>query len=84
MNKIEFSRGCMSWGVDCDGKSLSDMNYDEAKAVFDNIINYLIAKEGMTYYHFIEALVETHGEYESLGYCEQCGDTVEKFTLNIE
>jgi len=38
----------------------------------------------MTYYHFIEALVETHGEYESLGYCEQCGDTVEKYTLNIE
>lgn len=83
MSKIELSRGCMSNGMYYKDLSFQDMDSDEMKSIFDEVINYLMKNNGMTYYHFIEALVETHGEWESLGTCDQCGDSVEKYTLNM-
>lgn len=83
-NKIELRRGCMSFGMDYNDKSISDMDSDEMKVIYNKLVNYLLENRGFTYYHLIEAIVEQHGSYSSDGeICEQCGDIVECFEIII-
>lgn len=66
---------------------------DEEKVVISKIIEKLqeallkviksISKEDVLQ-DILICIMEGQGEYKCLGSCEQCGDTINEFTLNID
>lgn len=79
--KIESVTGCT-----CDSLTVDDVEtVDMDKEVIRNTIKKLIDREDDlgTLQSILMDLVETQGEFEDLGHCEQCGDWITKYTLEI-
>lgn len=79
--KIESVTGCTCDSLTVDGVETVDM---DKKAVKD-VIKKLIDKEDDlgTLQSILIDLVETQGEFEDLGHCEQCGDWITKYTVEL-
>ena len=79
--KIESVTGCT-----CDSLTVDDVEtVDMDNEAIRNIIKKLIDREDDlgTLQSILMDLVETQGEFEDLGHCEQCGDWITKYTLEI-
>lgn len=79
--RIEYTNGCTCFSLKIDGKETVDMDKEDVKKA----IIKLIEKEddlGALQQH-LEYLVEDLGEWTSLGTCEECGDSIEKFTIDV-
>lgn len=80
--KLKYIEGCICTSLTVDGKETIDMDIDSLKKV----VNKLIDRE--TDFGVIQDiwtnLVESQGEYEDLGQCEECGDFITKYSLEIE
>lgn len=80
--KLKYIEGCICTSLTVDGKETIDMDIDSLKKV----VNKLIDREtdfGVIQDIWIN-LVESQGEYEDLGQCEECGDFITKYSLEIE
>lgn len=81
MNKIEYTIGCTLNSITINGKEISNIPIEELKKYIIDIIskvNDLDIHQGI-----IIDIVEILGKYENLGYCEQCGDTIDKYTYEF-
>lgn len=79
--KLEYTDGCVCTSLTVDGKETIDMDLDSLKEV----INKLISREadlGVLQNIWINLIV-SQGEYEDLGQCEECGDYITRYTLEI-
>ena len=79
--KIESVTGCT-----CDSLTVDDVEtVDMDKEAVKDVIKKLIDREDDlgTLQSILIDLVETQGEFEDLGYCDQCGDWITKYTLEI-
>ena len=80
--KLKYIDGCICTSLTVDGKETIDMDIDSLKKV----VNKLIDRE--TDFCVIQDiwtnLVESQGECEDLGQCEECGDFITKYSLEIE
>lgn len=79
--KIESVTGCTCDSLTVDNVETVDMNKEDIQKV----IKKLIDREddlGVLQAILID-LVESRGEFEDLGQCEQCGDWITKYTLEI-
>ena len=80
--KLKYIEGCICTSSTVDGKETIDMDIDSLKKV----VNKLIDRE--TDFGVIQDiwtnLVESQGECEDLGQCEECGDFITKYSLEIE
>lgn len=80
--KLKYIEGCICTSLTVDGKETIDMDIDSLKKV----VNKLIDRE--TDFGVIQDiwtnLVESQGECEDLGQCEECGDFITKYSLEIE
>lgn len=79
--RIEYTNGCTCFSLKIDGKETVDMNKEDVKKA----IIKLVEKEddlGALQQH-LEYLMEDLGEWTSLGRCEECGDSIEKFTIDV-
>ena len=80
--KLKYIEGCICTSLTVDGKETVDMDIDSLKKV----VNKLIDRE--TDFGVIQDiwtnLVESQGECEDLGQCEECGDFITKYSLEIE
>ena len=79
--KIESVTGCI-----CDSLTVDDVEtVDMDKEAVKDVIKKLIDREDDlgTLQSILIDLVETQGEFEDLGHCEQCGDWITKYTLEI-
>ena len=80
--KLKYIDGCICTSLTVDGKETIDMDIDSLKKV----VNKLIDRE--TDFGVIQDiwtnLVESQGECEDLGQCEECGDFITKYSLEIE
>ena len=79
--KIESVTGCI-----CDSLTVDDVetvNMD--KEAVKDVIKKLIDREDDlgTLQSILIDLVETQGEFEDLGHCEQCGDWITKYTVEL-
>lgn len=76
--KIEYWDGCTTTGVYINDEGLTSMDFEEikklAKEVIDKIDRVYPIQE------FLIAVAEELGVYEDIGTCEQCGDTIYKYT----
>lgn len=79
--KIESVTGCTCDSLTVDNVETVDMDKEAVK----DVIKKLIDKEDDlgTLQSILIDLVETQGEFEDLGHCEQCGDWITKYTLEI-
>lgn len=79
--KIESVTGCT-----CDSLTVDDVEtVDMDKEAVKDVIKKLIDRENDlgTLQSILMDLVETRGEFEDLGHCDQCGDWITKYTLEI-
>lgn len=79
--KIESVSGCLCDSLTIDGVETIDMKIEDVKEV----IKKLIDKENDlgTIQSILIDLVETRGDFEDIGQCDQCGDWITKYTLEI-
>ena len=79
--KLEYTDGCICTSLTIDGKETIDMNVED----FKSVIHKLIGNENDlgTLQHIWIVLMEQQGKYEDLGQCEECGDYIARYTLEI-
>ena len=79
--KIESVTGCI-----CDSLTVDDVEtVDMDKEAVKDVIKKLIDREDDlgTLQSILIDLVDTQGEFEDLGHCEQCGDWITKYTVEL-
>lgn len=79
--KLEYTDGCICTSLTVDGKETIDMSKEELKEV----ICKLLDKESDlgVLQDIWRDLVMSQGEFEDLGHCEECGDYITRYTLEI-
>ena len=79
--KIESVTGCT-----CDSLTVDDVEtVDMDKEAVKDVIKKLIDREDDigTLQSILMDLVETRGEFEDLGHCDQCSDWITKYTVEL-
>lgn len=79
--KLEYTEGCTCYGLDVDGEPFNDLNAVEQVEVLHSVATMLSVDYGVQY--IIVNLLRQYGEYEHLYHCDQCGDDVCSYTLEI-
>lgn len=79
--KIEYVTGCTCDSLTIDGKETVDMEVDELKSHIHKLIDRI--DDISTLQDIVMNVTELEGDYECLGHCDQCGDTIYKHTLEI-
>lgn len=79
--KIEYVTGCVCDSLTIDGKETVDMEISEIKSSIHEIIDSIDDISSLQ--RILMNISEDEGDYENLGHCCQCGDTVYKYTLDI-
>ena len=79
--KIESVTGCTCDSLTIDNVETIDMDKEAIKDVIKKLIN---REDDLGFLQSILIdLVEFQGEFEDLGRCDQCGDWITKYTLEI-
>ena len=79
--KLEYTDGCICTSLTVDGKKIVDMSKEELKEV---ICKLLDRESDLGILQDIwRNLVTSQGEFEDLGHCEECGDYITRYTLEI-
>lgn len=79
--KLKYVDGCVCTSLTVDGIETVDMNIED----FRNVIHKLIDKQtdmGSLQMIWID-LMESMGKFRDLGHCDQCGDWITEYTLEI-
>lgn len=79
--KLKYTDGCICTSLTVDGKETVDMSKEELKEV---ICKLLDRESDLGVLQDIwRDLVTSQGEFEDLGHCEECGDYITRYTLEI-
>lgn len=79
--KIESTTGCVCDSLTVDSVETSEMQIEDIKNVARKLID---AENDLSNLQYIIAnLVEMNGDFEDLGRCEECGDWIVKYTLEV-
>lgn len=79
--KIELRRGCTASGLDIDDVNCHDVPKPEVRRILMQIISQVTEDD---LYYILESLIDILGNYECDSQpCDQCGDTVETYTLEL-
>lgn len=79
--KLEYTDGCICTSLTVDGKETVDMSKEELKEV---VCKLLDRESDLGVLQDIwRDLVTSQGEFEDLGHCEECGDYITRYTLEI-
>lgn len=83
--KLKLVTGCMTDSLTINGKEEIDLTDDERVDVWNEVCEYLIANGEHRYLNeFLQFVLTHHGEYGcSTEPCEQCGEYVEIYKLEI-
>jgi hypothetical protein len=79
--KIEYVTGCTCDSLTVDGKETVDMDVNDLKLSIHKMIDSIDSIS--TLQDIVMNVTELEGDYECLGHCDQCGDTIYKHTLEI-
>lgn len=78
--KINYTTGCTRDSLTIDGRESIDLSPEVIK---DAIIKALDKINSNSVLQDILMTVAETGEFEDLGHCEQCGDFIYSYTLEI-
>lgn len=74
MIKVKVNNGCTTYG----------MSWDSELSARELLIQHIHSLSDEEVLDMLESIVESFGEYNRLGYCEQCGDSYSETTLEIK
>lgn len=79
--KLEYTEGCICFGLDVDEEPFNDLNEEKKKEVFNRMIETIL--KDFDIQNITIDLLRQYGEYEYHYTCEDCGDSVTSYTLEI-
>lgn len=79
--KLEYTEGCICYGLDVDGEPFNNLEHDKKIEVFDRIFEHLDEEYGLN--TMLVDILQHYGEYKHIGHCDECGDNISSFTLEI-
>lgn len=80
--KLEYTDGCICTSLTVDGKETVDMSKEELKEIIYKLLDN--ESDLAVLQNIWIDLVTSQGEFEDLGQCEECGDLITKYTLEIQ
>ena len=80
--ELKYVTGCVCDSLTLDGVETVDHPIEKLQEALLKVIKS-ISKEDVLQ-DILICIMEGQGEYKCLGSCEQCGDTINEFTLNID
>lgn len=79
--ELKYVTGCVCGSLTLDGVETVDLPIEKLQEALVKVIKS--SKEDVLQ-DILICIIEGQGEYKCLGSCEQCGDTIDEFTLNID
>ncbi len=79
--EIKYTTGCICESLLIDGKESIDMTTQEIRDVITKLLSTV--KDVGLLQDIIINIVESQGDWKVLGSCEECGDTIEEWTLKV-
>ena len=80
--ELKYVTGCVCDSLTLDGVETVDLPIEKLQEALLKVIKS-ISKEDVLQ-DILICIMEGQGEYKCLGSYEQCGDTINEFTLNID
>lgn len=81
MSRIVYTEGCVDTGLTVDGRLFNELPLEEQKAIMHKIIDS--APDSSYLQDMLIEYAESAGEYEYLYTCEECGDSVCSWTIDM-
>ena len=79
--KLEYTEGCICFGLDVDEEPFIDLEEEKKKEVLNRTIDKIL--KDFDIQSIVINLLCQYGEYEYHYTCEDCGDSVTSYTLEI-
>ena len=79
--KIEYTEGCVCYGLDVDGKPFNDLGEVSKVDILHSVINVLSCEYDPQ--SILIDLLQQYGEYKHIGHCDECGDSVCTYTIEV-
>ena len=79
--KINYTTGCLCDSLTINDKESIDVPVEDIKEAI--ILALSKVEDISTLQDMLISVLECAGEYEDLGHCEQCGDYISSYTLNL-
>ena len=80
--KHELTEGCIYTALFINDIDIYKLPIEEIRKAVVELILQVEDKEELIWEW--RSLMEMVGDYEDLGHCDQCGDDISKYTVNIE
>ena len=81
-HKIEYTEGCIVTGCTVDDANLSSYKKDYKLKILNHLINNYITE--CTIDDMIMDICRDYGKIEFEGHCEECGDNIFKYTIEVD
>lgn len=79
--KLTYTEGCTTYNLSIDGKCAEDLTVDEKKEIMKSLIDKY--EDICDFKNMIIDFLEMNAEPEFKYHCDQCGDSVYEYTLEI-
>lgn len=79
--KLEYTEGCVCYGLDVDGEPFNDLDEAKKREVFNRMVEAILKDYDIQ--NITIDLLHDYGEYKHIGHCDECGDNISSFTLEI-
>lgn len=79
--EIKYTEGCVCYALDVDEEPFNDLDEAKKREVLDKVVESILKDYDVQ--NVVIDLLRQYGEYKHLFNCEQCGDSVCSFTLDV-
>lgn len=79
--KLTYTEGCMAYNLDIDNKKIEDFTLQEQKDILKSLIDEY--GDNSTIQNMIMDFLELNGIPKFIYHCDECGDNVYEYTLEI-
>lgn len=79
--KLEYTDGCTCYSLTVDGVETAELPVSKLQRTIKDTINAVDDVGSLQ--SILEIIISQAGNYEDLGHCEECGDYISKWTLQV-
>ena len=79
--KIEYTEGCICYGLEVDGVPFNDLKEYKKKPILNKVINAIL--EDYDIQNVLMELLHDYGEIQQCSLCQVCGDSVSTYTIEV-
>lgn len=79
--ELEYTDGCTCTSLTVDGKRIIKMSNEELRNVIKKMLDRV--EDPADLQNVWMNIMECIGDYEFVGHCDECGDNIIKYTLEL-